>query len=220
VIAAQAADQVVWTCPAEPQVPSIEVAAGSPQDRALVCRGASKAMAFLNAHGFVLGAPIHIRLHDRPIGGRGLHIGLFDARTGMVDLLTLEQAQRQCAEQPPFRTAMDAALYESFVVHEIAHAITARQTTTGPVSHIAHEYIAYSAQLSTMAAAKRAQILERYRVGAFTGTQDMSATYYALDPSAFGVKAYRHFAELQDPAVFLRQMASGAIGPARREPGR
>lgn len=216
-ITAKAADQAAWTCPGAPQGSTVEVEAGSPTDRILVCRGASKGLDFLSSHGFTLGRLIRIRLHDRPIGGEGVHIGLFDARTGMVDLLTFEQAQRQCAEQPPFRTAMDAALYESFVVHEIAHAITARQATNGPVSRTAHEYIAYSAQLSTMATAKRAQILDRYRVRAFTGSQDMSATYYALDPSAFGVKAYRHFAALEDPAAFLKQLASGTIGGGRRE---
>ena len=42
---------------------------------------------------------------------------------------------------------------------------------------------------------------------------EMSSTYYGLDPSGFGIKAYRHFLSLDDPSRFLRGLLSGEITP-------
>ncbi len=195
----------------------VQVSGGPARDRRLVCGGASKALTFLRTQGFGPRAIIRIRLHDRPITDYREHIGLFDAHSGVIDLLTLGQAQRQCARVSPFRTRMDETLYESFVVHEVTHAIVAQQPSDRPVSRLAQEYVAYSAQLATMAPAKRAQILGRYSLKAFAGAQELSATYYALDPSSFGVKAYLHFASLSEPAAFVRGLVTGAIAAGRRD---
>ena len=60
---------------------------------------------------------------------------------------------------------------------------------------------------------KRSSILRRYTVEAFSEIDEMSMTYYALDPSAFAVKAYRHYLTLSDPAQFLADLLADAVKP-------
>ncbi len=203
--AAQAAQAV--DCPAI----AVEVTAESPQDRALVCEGAILARAFFRRHGIAMKHPIRIRLHRSAIEDYAFHIGVYDAAQRRIDLLTPAAAQRLCRLHSPFGLPMDAPLYISFVVHEVAHAIADQNFKVRPSSQVAHEYIAYAAQLAMLPAAQRSEILQRYTVAAFDSIGDMSSTYHALDPSAFGVKVFRHYQSLPDQGVFIRDLLSGAL---------
>jgi hypothetical protein len=110
---------------------------------------------------------------------------------------------------------MNNALYASFVIHEVAHAIAEQNFNSAPASLIAPEYLAYVAQLSTMDEPLRLQILQGYQVTPFAGIQDMSSIYYALDPNAFGVKAFLHYESLKDKTRFIQGLLTGAIKPVR-----
>jgi hypothetical protein len=207
-IDAAAADQrgQAIDCPAI----EVQVTAESPQDRALVCEGAMQARAFFLRHGIEMKHPIRIGLHRSALKSYAFHIGVYDASRRRIDLLTSAAARRLCRLQSPFGLPMDAPLYTSFVVHEVAHAIADQNFAIRPVSQVVHEYIAYAAQLTMLPAAQRSEILQRYTVAAFDNIDDMSSTYHALDPSAFGVKVYRHYQALPDKGAFIRELLSGA----------
>lgn len=193
---------------------ALQVTLGSASDRVLICKGASRAVAFFGLHDLGILEKIQVRLTaDDEIMKRGTHIGLYDAQTGVIQFLGFQQALRQCAERSPFGTPMDEALYTSFATHEVAHAIAEQNFEIEPKSRIAHEYIAYVAQISTMQPEKREAVLQNYRVEAFENPAQMSLIYYGLDPSAFAVKAYRHFQGLPDQTGFLQALLSGAIRP-------
>ena len=189
----------------------VEVTAESPEDRALVCEGAIRAQAFFRMHGIAMKQPIRIRLHRSAIENYAFHIGVYDASQRRIDLLTSAAAKRLCLLQSPFGLPMDAPLYISFVVHEVAHAIADQNFRVRPSSQVAHEYIAYAAQLAMLPAAQRSEILQRYTVAAFDSIDDMSLTYQALNPSAFGVKVFRHYQSLPDQGVFIRDLLSGTL---------
>jgi hypothetical protein len=191
----------------------VDVGFESERDRALVCAGAAKARAFFRSYGIGLKRRIRLRLHQAEIENRALHIGLYDAEKDQVDLLTFDQAKRQTAKDSLFGMQMDEPLYVSVVVHELAHAIAGQNLEISPRSLTAHEYIAYVAQLSTMEPETRSKICERYESAAYESVGEMSSVYYFLDPSGFGVKAFRHHQALADPGQFVRDLLSGAIEP-------
>ena len=191
----------------------VDVGMGSLADRALVCDGAAKARAFFRSHGIHVRRQIRIRLHDEGIGERARHIGLYDAQKDQVELLTFEHAKYQTSKDSLFGMQMDEPLYMSVVVHEIAHAIAGQNFEFRPASLVAQEYIAYAAQLSSMEPGMRSQILQQYDVPAFEDIDEMSSTYYALNPSGFGVKAFRHYQTLPGPGQFIQGLLSGAIRP-------
>ena len=193
--------------------PAIRVDVGleSRADRLLVCEGAAKARVFFRSHGIGVKRQIHIRLHAAGIDEHATHIGLYDASKDRIDLLTFEQAERQTAKDSLFGMQMNEALYVSVVVHEIAHAIVGQNLEVRPDSLVAHEYIAYVAQLSTMEPGAQSEILRRYDVAAFESIGEMSSTYYGLNPSGFGVKSFRHFQSVPDQSRFIQDLLSGAI---------
>ncbi len=206
---ARGADSTGSSCPTI----RLDGGVGSAEERALVCGAAASARAFFGQLGIELKRPFRLRLHQTEIAGRSLHLGSYDARLDQVDLLTLGGAQNRTTRDALFGMQMDGALYQSLVVHEIAHAIAGQHFGYRPVSPVAQEYLAYVAQLSTMDPAQRSAILQAYDLQAFGGVEAMSQTYYALDPSGFGVKAWLHFRRLADPAGFVRDVLSGAIRP-------
>jgi len=189
----------------------VQVNAGSAADRVRICTGAERAVAFLRSHGLETIDSIQVTLSDSAIANHGAHIGLYDASSRTVRFLSFKQAVAQCEKQSPFRTPMDEALYTSFATHEIAHAIVEQHIKPASNRRIAHEYIAYVAQIATMPAEKRLAILQNYDISAFEGPENMSLIYYGLDPNAFGVKSYKHFQKLPDQTAFLRALLSGKI---------
>ncbi len=191
---------------------------GSAGERSLVCDGAAKARAFFSSLGVGLKRRIRLRLHGAEIQGRRSHLGSYDAERDQVDLLTLERAKMLTADDALFGLQMDEPLYESLVVHEVAHAIAGQRFGFRPVPLVSQEYIAYVAQFSTMDPATRSRILQNYSAMPFAGLDEMSSTYYALDPSRFGVKAWLHYQSLGDPDGFILDLLAGAARPQPEEP--
>ena len=212
---ALAATEPAARCPAI----SIDSREASEHDRELVYVGAAKAREFLHAHGIRVRRGIRLKLHGQRMPLGPSHIGLYSAETDQIELLSYAQARRQTTDNPLFGLPMTPALYESVVVHEVSHAIVEQNLSTRLTSRVVHEYIAYAAQLSSMAPDLRREILRRYGQPAFADVDEMSWVYYELDPSGFGVKVYRHFLALRDPAAFLQDLLSGAVRPVaeRRE---
>ena len=207
-----------------PAVTAAESAAGCPaividsstmsgRDRELVCSGTAGAREFLRAHDIQVRRRIRLRLHDGPIANGPTHIGLYDADTDRIDLLSFDQARRQTVGDPLFGIPMNPGLYESVVAHEVTHAIVEQNLSARPDSRLIQEYAAYVVQLSTMAPDLRQDILRRYRQPGYADLDEMSWVYYQLDPSGFGVKVYRHFRALADPGRFLRDLIEGTVRP-------
>jgi len=192
----------------------VDIGSGSAKDRTLVCDGVAKARTFFLAHGIEVQRRIRVRLHGTAIGERANHIGLYDARSDQVELLTFGQARHQTAKDSLFGMQTNEALYVSVVVHEIAHAIAHQNFEVRPASLVAQEYIAYVAQLSTMEEPMRSKILHTYDLDAFGSIDEMSSTYYGLNPSGFGIKAFRHYQALPERSRFISGLLSGAIRPA------
>jgi hypothetical protein len=189
----------------------VDVYAGSARDRALVCAGAGRAVAFFRSHGLESKHKIPVTLKDSAIVNHGAHIGLYDARDESIRFLSFAQAVLLCEKQSPFGTPMDEALYTSFATHEVAHALADQHIRSPSGRRLAQEYLAYVAQISTMDAYKRQDILQRYDIGAFANPHEISLTYYALDPNAFGVKVYKHFQTLPDQTTFLHALLAGEV---------
>lgn len=206
--------------PAEPETAVATTCAGTPvavsaremDDRRLLCEAALEATRFFHRHGLIRRQPLLVNVHqDAEVGEGSIEIGRYDRTTGEVKLLSFSAYRRRYAKKQPFRSPVSRALYRSFGVHEIAHAIADENFRVSPVPWLTQEYIAAVAQFATMESALRSRILERYRLSAFDTPESMSSIYYQLDPSAFAVKSYLHFLRLEDPGRFLRDLLSGAI---------
>jgi hypothetical protein len=180
-------------------------------DRELICRATVRVQDFFAGYGIDPGAVIRVGPAEEGSAQTPRHLGLYDLRQRRITLLPYEHARRRDIPDMLFGQEINAALYVSVVAHELAHAIADQHFRQRPAPLVAQEYIAYTAQLSTLESGIRREILSRSRRTAFADIDEMSTTYYALDPSGFGIKAFLHFRQLDDPGAFLRGLLSGEI---------
>jgi len=190
----------------------VEVTSCGEKDRRRICTAAEQAFRFFRQYGLTRRQPLRVNLcRERVAVGSGNVIGRYDRGSDEVKLLSYDGYRRQVVKDPPFESPASEALYQSFGVHEIAHAIADRNFRVYPVPWLSQEYIAAVAQLAMMEPGLRDRILAHYRLKAFKTTESMSTLYYQLDPSAFAIKAYLHFLALEDQEAFLRDLLSGAV---------
>jgi hypothetical protein len=196
---------------------AIDERAFSAKERQLIRDGATVARAFFRSHGVDVQETIRVDARKPDDSDRLPHIGAYSLQNKTIAILTLEQALRQNRDHTLFGLPLDEGLYRSVVVHEMAHAIAEQNFAIADPSLVAQEYLAYVAQLATLESGLREKILRGFELSPYEGIDEMSSVYYQMAPACFGVKAYLHFATLQDPGVFIRGLLSGSIAPANPE---
>ena len=96
-------------------------------------------------------------------------------------------------------------LYESIIIHEIAHFIV-EKICRDKIDPVLTEYVAYTAQLSQMKPSLRNGILNRRLINAFN-TDEIYIEIMFMNPLAFAVKSYLHFRNTH--GRFLRKILDG-----------
>jgi hypothetical protein len=177
-----------------------EVPGWSEAERADVCSAATAAAAFLREAGFEYSDGLTIRQLSPEAAQQGGHvIGRFDASHNEIFVLPYDacvDASRTHA--PAFGMPMSAALWRSFVVHEVAHAIAEQHFGRRARRQTASEYVAAVVQLSMLPPELRADILDRYDAEAFRDASEIGMLLYDMNPAVFAVSAYRHYVSLGD----------------------
>ena len=116
-------------------------------------------------------------------------------------------------EQNAYGLAMSKELYESLIVHEVAHFIT-EKITGSKIECSRTEYIAYVVQISQMQSQMRQELLNRRFLAAFK-TYQISYDIMLLDPAVFAVKSYLHFKE--NKGKFLKEILGNATFGGQNE---
>lgn len=138
-------------------------------------------------------------------------LGCFLPESRSIRLLAFEAAKNRGTW---FGRPIDRALYRSLVAHEIAHALAWCNTSNGPLSVRAREYVAYAVMFQTMDSDLRDAILADTPGPGFESEREISDTYFYLAPSRFGVDAYRHYIRPESGLRFLREILRGSALPA------
>ena len=190
-----------------------EVTAPSPVDALRVCEVVRATTDFMQTRGFDPPSRLRIDVVERlGPGSQAPALGHYDARAARIRILGQDHCSRLASGEAPFGLPMSTALYDSFMAHEVAHAV-AQANFSMPPSVEAHEYIAYTVQFSTMDSDLRRRVIERYPVEAFADESEISSIYLGLNPAAFAIKAYLHLRSAADPVAVYRRLLSGAFQP-------
>lgn len=188
-------------------VPGVTVFSDRAEDGELACQAVGKALAFMRDQGFRTDAEFTVDLVDRPLRLHGTEVtGTYDSRSYHIEVPSFSQAQLMAQRHPPFRVPMCQAMWQSFVAHEVAHAVAQASFRMPTPSLEAHEYIAYVVQLATLPEAIRQQLLEAFDNQAFQHERQINQIFLHLDPEVFAVKAYRHYVAQADPQAFFQRL--------------
>lgn len=176
-------------------------------DGKLACQAVGTALAFMRDLDFRVNVRFTLDLVDRPLSLHGKEVkGTYDARRFHIEVPSFSQAQLMAQRHPPFRSSMCRAMWQSFVAHEVAHAVAQANFRVLKPSLEAHEYIAYVVQLATLPETLRQQLLEGFDNQAFQHEKQINRIFLQLDPEVFAVKAYRHYVAQPDPKAFFQRL--------------
>ena len=183
-----------------------------PEDWETACAGAIDAISFLEANGFRSGGPINIHMIGRiPEEILADAFGYFDNRTERIHVQSFSAYQGAVQGLEMFGLPMDQVLYQSIVIHEVAHLIARHNFTMKSPSRAAEEYIAYVTQLATMPPGLRGRILAKFTGEGFRTSTQINSLIYMFSPEKFAVGAYRHFVRAENGAAFFRRLLTGEI---------
>ena len=192
-------------CPDSPVV----VLAETEQER--VCASVASSQLVLEALALkpIGDAAITIELMQVLPEGAGSHaIGQFNYRSKRIEILAYDAAVAASMAYPAaFGVPMSKALWDSYVVHEFAHATAQAHFAAGVPMSTASEYIAAVAQMISLPPALREQILANY--GTTTGFErdsEITELFYYMDPAKFAVMAYRHYLKPENGARFVGRL--------------
>lgn len=189
----------------------VTVIADSPSDRDAACSGAEHAIAVLDGLGLPVLSPIVVHVVDEiTLDHDASALGTFDPRTHLVKGLARSAYSVGSAEEAVLGLPFDDELHASVFAHEVTHAVFHQHEARIPLSPAAHEYVAYSVQLTTLPVDHRRRILERFEVSPFTNVDQVSSVILAFDPNGFGIKAYLHFRDAADQHAVLRSLVSAS----------
>lgn len=209
VVAAPAAGETV-RCPGG----RVTTTGWSAPESERICAAATSALDALKEAGLSFSGSLEIR----PLAGPGQDdapqpLGRYDAGAGLVELIGYEAAVAASrAHAPAFGLPMSRELWQSFVAHELAHAVAATHFSAPAERRpAASEYIAAVVQLLAMPQALRGEILAAWDPAGFAAAEEISILPYEMNPAVFAVKSYRHYVALGDagPAFFERLLREG-----------
>ncbi|MCP5277878.1 MAG: hypothetical protein H6935_05870 [Thiobacillus sp.] len=208
---------ILWCCSPWPLAAQdrcgqggILVAAGTQEDLVSACQAVERAERFFIQVGLPvpLGVSLHLVGEDAGCFHDAQEIAHFDAPSRTVTMRDFQAAKCLAARAAPGMAAIaNRAQWQSYIVHELAHAAIHEGCDRSCPSLAMHEYVAAIAQISSLPAEERSILLGEYPgLPAFDGAADITELYYAMNPRQFAVKAYKHFRGLSDQRAFLREL--------------
>lgn len=195
--------------PAEPCADHslVAVRAGDPQEMALICSFAGRAIELLAAYGLAAERRINIEIVDESIDNHGyIAYGSYDSRVDRITLMSLAAVMSMLDDPQMYDEPFDEVHYGGAVAHEVAHAIMQHHLQVKPLSPTPQEYLAHVIQLGVLPEDRRQRIIDRTGVAAWESGDTLADAYMALDQTGFAVKSYLHFSGLADPAAFVHYL--------------
>lgn len=212
VLTASAYSAKPMTC----AVPGVSVFGDQSKDGDLACQAVGSTLAFMKSIGFCVDTRFTIELVDHPLRLHGSEVtGTYDSKHLNIEVPNFDQAHVVARRHAPFGMIMSYEIWQSFIAHEVAHAVAQANFRVAKPGIAAHEYIAYVVQLATLPKETRQELLDRFDNPPFRHERQISRVFLELDPEVFAVKAYRHYLAQPDPSVFLQRLLTRRLSSPR-----
>ncbi len=202
--AAVAAAQTVPVC----RIDGSPVRNATDLERALICEGVTSAKELLAACGLEAGL-LEITVSDTmpEFCGAPAH-ALYDARTDRIRIASLRECVSNTSEGGLFASIGEAPAYRSIAAHETTHAILHAHGIE-PWQWIGNKYVAAVAQYSALEPDDRIVLLGAANAAGPIAADRINGLLYAVAPDRFAAFSWLHFASLEDPCAFIRDILSG-----------
>lgn len=197
--------------PARCPFTSVYVFAEEQHDIRFVCKATSETLSFMIKAGLNVQDTFNIYLTDGfdRLQHQKLYLGIYDHRMREIRVLSYARCKQLYKGECFCGLKLSRELHTSFIVHEVAHALTIDLLDKNRGRVAASEYIAYTTQFSLMPDSLRKKILKEITNEGFTSEVEITSLFHDLNPSVFAVKAYRHFIRPENGKRFYDKLISG-----------
>ncbi|MBT8409505.1 MAG: hypothetical protein KJN93_07760 [Alphaproteobacteria bacterium] len=189
--------------------PLIVVVAASPDLAARVCRVAAEADAMLSALGLRHSRPVTIEVTpDLGVSAAGC-VAYFHTGGAVLTILPPDCLEGEDGRLGPFPKLAAGPLFESLVIHELAHAYVEDSAAPDSLPRLVHEYIAYAAQLDYLSKPDRDGILRRSKADLPVDLAGFSEALLNFAPDRFAATAWLHLRAQPKPADMVQALLDG-----------
>lgn len=135
-------------------------------------------------------------------------LGVYDARENTINVLDYQSAVRATQGRAGgLGRVSTRAHWQSFIVHELAHAAVHAGCDRTCPSRAAHECVAAIAQIVSLPQAQLDALLSASKdIEAYGSLAEVSDLYYEIDPHRFAVKCYKQYRRQTEPRAYFRRM--------------
>lgn len=184
------------------------------QDWKDICPALANGKEILSAMGLKLPATLQISFQRKPYTNdicQAKCVGYYDGSVNKLYLPGYKKEWHLQQDSGLFNGEISAGIWESYLIHELAHAAAKQMAATGIQLCVASEYIAAVAQIHALSEADRDAVLKQYNLGGFSGDRDITLTYYLIDPGRFAVNSYLHYRKLEDGPAYIRKILRNGL---------
>lgn len=198
-----------WTMQVSCSGSEIKVISEKVRECESVCKTVETGDTFLTSIGLKLSGGLIITLvKELPKNGYHNSIGYYNSRSNEIYLLDYETALNASHQSPPpFGVLMSQSIWNSYIIHELAHFAAQKKFASGISICTASEYIASVAQLATLPTSEREKVFQNYpELSGFDKREEITMAFYAIDPSKFTVNAYLHYSKPGNGLKFINRL--------------
>jgi len=180
-------------------------------DILFACKATVETLGFMIQAGLAFEDTFHIHLTDgfeRSLQ-QEFYLGIYDHQIKEIHVLSYACCKELFTGECFCGLKLSRELHTSFIVHEIAHALTLEYLENERGRVAAAEYIAYTTQFSLMPDNLRQKILAEIPHEGFCNEGEITSLFHDLNPSVFAVKAYRHFIRPENGKEFYNKLITG-----------
>ena len=136
-------------------------------------------------------------------------LALYHCAEDYIEMLTPDALARVMQSEWILSVLQPDALYDSLVVHELAHAVLKGFPCPYGDCMASAEYFAFSLQFMSLEEQDRARIEAKTIVASPVRDEEIDAFLFLVSPSLFAAKTWSHLQQQTDSCGFLRDIAAG-----------
>lgn len=189
----------------------VSVSATEPALAERTCEVALEAHEQFSACGLTLDTPITITIVPEMETDKLGCIGIFDCGARTVTVLHPDAIKSRATSGNPFHRLPLDSLFNSVIVHELAHAYLQASSAFERVPHPEAEYVAYSMQIEALSPADRQIVLDSHTTEDAGSARGINEMVLAMAPPVFAVIAWHHFHQPENGCNTVGRIIDGQV---------
>lgn len=193
---------------------SVSEIAVSAEDLEAAERGCDVAVAAdlrLRSLGLGIDQDVRIEITEDLDVGPGVCVALYNTGNRTLQILPERCLEDQPGRAKTFPEMPAETLFESLVLHEMAHAYAHQSAGDRRLSRIAFEYLAYAIQVDALSDEVRRRIVDNASVREPVKIGDINEAVLSLSPSRFAAMSWLHFHQEGGNADLVARVLGGSL---------